>query len=622
MNFLHFVLSLLLLCHLPVAAEMSYKKAYLHDPSGRWQISDLQSQAMENYSNDLRLGFRSGAVWIRITVPAHQPVSESETQPYVLRTGPYHLDRIELHQWLKGEWKQQVAGDLINPSDTTRCHDDRYCFRLQLPPNMENTLYVRIKTHGLIAIHTQLVTDQELTAVVAKRMQSITFTLGLAVGFLCISIALLVFRRSRMKLMYFGFQTTVVLFLLVSSGFQSSWLAGLSAEANNLALDLLAVARVAMTVMLGWAVMAPHKAPASYNRCMVILLGACLVNLMLLLAGMAHLALISNVVVFGLNPLVQLWGAVRCTHLGKSRQLILVLGYCAYVVIFALGYWAQVVGTVLQPQPDWIVLLSESRFNGMVVGGFLLALVLVEQSLRERDKQTQIDKLRLEAREAQIATQLYEERRALIDMLTHELKNPLGTMTFAISTLRHKLTSQNHVTQQVNNIDDSIQRMDKLIEHVAVTNKFDGAYIAKAAVILDARNILEGMVYEFADPDRFSLNIEDQACFKADPQLLSVMLENLIQNAFKYGLVKEKINISVKQKAHGLEFEISNPVAADRMPDPKHLFDRYYRHENVQDQPGMGIGLSLVQTVAEKINATVTYRADGEHAVFNVRFNT
>jgi len=36
----------------------------------------------------------------------------------------------------------------------------------------------------------------------------------------------------------------------------------------------------------------------------------------------------------------------------------------------------------------------------------------------------------------------------------------------------------------------------------------------------------------------------------------------------------------------------------------------------------MGIGLSLVQTVAEKINATVTYRADGEHAVFNVRFNT
>jgi signal transduction histidine kinase len=298
-----------------------------------------------------------------------------------------------------------------------------------------------------------------------------------------------------------------------------------------------------------------------------------------------------------------------------------VLGYCAYAAVFALGYLAVVVRTGLQTHQDWIVQLSEWRLDGMLIGGFFLALVLVEQGLRERDKQTQINKLQSAAKESQIATQLFEERRALIDMLTHELKNPLGTMTFAISTLRHKLISNHHVLQQVNNMDDCIQRMDNLIEHVAVTNKFDGSYIAKPAVQVDAQILLEGMVSEFADPDRFSLNIEDQACFKADPQLLSVMLENLIQNAFKYGLVNEKVDISVQRKANGLEFEISNPVASDRMPDPQHLFDRYYRHKNVQDQPGMGIGLSLVQTVTQKMNATVAYRADGERAVFTVRFN-
>jgi len=621
MNFLHFLFSLLILCHLPVAAEMSYDKAYLHDPSGRMQISDVQSQAMENYSGDLRLGFRRGAVWIRITVPAHQPVSVDETHPPVLRIGSYQLDRIELHQWLKGEWKQQVAGDLITPPEKTQCQDDRYCFRLQLPPNADNTLYVRIQSQGLVAIHTQLVTDQELTAVVAKRIQAITFPLGLSVGFLLISIVLLVFRRTRMKLMYFGFQTTVVLFLLASNGFPSSLLAGLPAGANNLVLDILAVSRVAMTVLLGWTVMAPHKAPASYSRCIALLLGACLLNLVLVLTDRANFALISNLMIFALNPLVQVWGAVRCTHLGKTRQHILVLGYCAYAAVFALGYWAVVVRTGLQPHQDWIVQLSEWRLDGMLIGGFFLALVFVEQGLRERDKQTQINKLQSAAKESQIATQLFEERRALIDMLTHELKNPLGTMTFAMSTLRHKLISNHHVLQQVNNMDDCIQRMDNLIEHVAVTNKFDGSYIAKPAVQVDAQNLLEGMVSEFADPDRFSLNIEDQACFKADPQLLSVMLENLIQNAFKYGLVKEKVDISVQRKANGLEFEISNPVAPDRMPDPQHLFDRYYRHKNVQDQPGMGIGLSLVQTVTQKMNATVAYRADGERAVFTVRFN-
>jgi signal transduction histidine kinase len=213
------------------------------------------------------------------------------------------------------------------------------------------------------------------------------------------------------------------------------------------------------------------------------------------------------------------------------------------------------------------------------------------------------------------------ERRALIDMLTHELKNPLGTVKFALASLQRNLLPQDAALQRVQHIDDSINRMDALIEHVAKANKIDFSYEVKKSVRVNAQEFLEGIAAEYTHAERFTFDIQPQAWFTADPHLLAVMLENLMQNAYKYGLVDKPIHIRVKMTSDGTEFEISNPVAPDRMPDTQHLFDRYYRHENVQDQPGMGIGLSLVQSSAEKMKAAISYRQCGMNAVFTVRLN-
>jgi signal transduction histidine kinase len=114
--------------------------------------------------------------------------------------------------------------------------------------------------------------------------------------------------------------------------------------------------------------------------------------------------------------------------------------------------------------------------------------------------------------------------------------------------------------------------------------------------------------------------------------MLVIILENLLSNAWKYSVEGTKISIAVTllpgAKANGETapsdagwtcFEISNEVAVDQVPDETRLFERYYRHSGVQGLPGMGIGLSLVQSAAAKLSSTVSYQSQGSHVFFKLR---
>jgi signal transduction histidine kinase len=118
--------------------------------------------------------------------------------------------------------------------------------------------------------------------------------------------------------------------------------------------------------------------------------------------------------------------------------------------------------------------------------------------------------------------------------------------------------------------------------------------------------------------------------------MLTVIFENLISNAYKYAHSKAKIKMTIssalsfnslnryvaaeeKNNLYFTNFEISNAVGIYAAPDESRLFERYYRHPNTQDIPGLGIGLSLVQAAAQKIGASVHYFQEDGLVIFTVK---
>ena len=623
MKYFRIIILLLTLVIFRVAhAEVRYDTSFLYDPEATLQVTDLPARAMERFDNDLQMGFRSGAVWIRINIEGQLPASAVEGDGLypVLRLGPFLLDRIELFEWSEGSWQKQIAGDMRPQHADHSCPDDRYCFNLKTPITTQNTLYVRVRTHGLMSVHTHVVTLKNLPATVTSRILMINAPLWLASCLLMLGAVLLLHGDSRLIPVYCAFQVTVILFLLANTGLLYGWLGDLSPRAMNVIVDLVTALRLLTTVTLGWVLISRYQPSANYVRCIQLMLLLGILSVLLIVAGLATLGLKLIFVLYVLNSFLQLYGALSCKNLSVHRKRIWYTAHTLYVVMVLLGILNMFGGMDLTRQLSLIRSVPEWRLNGIGIWLAYFILVLYEQFSRQGEKNAELHQLRHHAVQLRATEHQLADRHALLNILTHELKNPLGTVTFALANLKNQLQLKNESMRGYNNINASIQRMDTLIANVARRNQMDAPHTGQPTELINAQRFFEKITSDFEKPERFALHIQPQAYFTADPFLLKVAFENLLRNAYQYGIADEKITVDVQMGLHGPEVEISNPVAADKMPDPQQLFDRYYRHENVRDRPGMGIGLSLVQGSAEKMNASIAYRQRGENAVFTLKF--
>ncbi len=207
----------------------------------------------------------------------------------------------------------------------------------------------------------------------------------------------------------------------------------------------------------------------------------------------------------------------------------------------------------------------------------------------------------------------------MIDMLTHELKNPLGTIRFAIASLKRNVSIDSDSLQRVKRIDDSVERMNELIEHVALSNKIDRFDASQVKESVDIAELIEVCIGDYDRIRIFRVEVERGLFISTSRLMLSLILQNLISNAYKYHLSQDTVLIKAYAQNNTAVIEVSNTIEIDKSPDPSKLFQAYYRHNNIQEQPGMGLGLSLSMSAAEKINAKIEFSQERNLVVFSLK---
>ena len=614
-------------------AGLIAEKAYLRDAAGNAGVESVEAGDFRAFEGNFQMLFETRPVWVRLTLqdaPKADADKLSATGPQVVRIGPHSLDHIELYERVAGKWVRQIAGDR-NAHTRSVCPDDYHCFALDPKRTPIYPLYLRIQTPGLAPVDMDVIQGQALMATVNARVTALTVSLTVALGLLCIGMFLAWSRKTPLFYIYCLFQASVIVFLATNTGLIERLLPLGDAETHNFLGQASLIARYFFMLIAGWVLMAYHQPTRLYSRSILGLALVSVSSMTMLVLGHVQTALLLNMLTFYGIPLVQIYGIFTARQLAGSRRYILLAAYGINATMLVVGTLV-ILGGVADPKLNSTINSGgDWRLNGLFVGLVIFLIILSEERGRRADRKLELETLRRSSDQARANEEKLNERSALIDMLTHELKNPLGTIQFSLATLKRALAGDADSLQRVQRIDASVKRMDDLIEHVANSNKIDRTGFIAQRERMPARELVQELLDEYPTLARFDMHIQDGTAFLADRKMLTLILENLLSNASKYSVPEASITVAVTLLPGagtggadaadvGLTcFEVSNEVAQGQEPDESRLFERYYRHPGVQEQPGMGIGLSLVQSAAEKIGASVSYRRQGQRVFFNVR---
>lgn len=601
----------------------------------------LAPSEFKPYSGDLRLGYSHGSTWIQLKIMPTSSASRISSSdqgtpavPLVLRVGPYLLNVVELHQKVDGHWVMQRKGDR-RPQKTAFCLEDVHCFVLHGAPDQAQTVLLRLENAGIMFVQTQVLPLDAAVQAMSQQAAQRSVFLTVAVGLLVLGLLYLTVEFSALLVIYCLYQLSVVFSVVASMGLISSLLTHWTPAAVSVASSIFLVLRVTLTVVLLWAMVASYK-PSDVSRRLVMgLLLLCGVNVMLVLLGHARLALPLNLLVFCLNPVVNVLGLLSSQGMHRRRRYVLLGWDVVYMLVVGFGLLNVLSGMSLQQRGDWLQYFGDWRLSGGLIGLVFFWAVVTEQKSRNTVKRQDLEQLRLLAEQARSEAEKFSERHALIDMLTHELKTPLGAIKFALATLKRQVQSDAEVLQRIHTINACVKRMDNLIEHVARADKVEMMKVDEIQVeVIAPDELLQDLIGDYAS-DNFVLLIEKGTAFQSNRQMLLVIFENLLSNAYKYSAPGHKIKVNVSTQAVDavplgsfkqlaktgklICFEISNHIPADAEPDESRLFERYYRHPSVQSKPGLGIGLSLVQSAARKIGASVAYRRQSDQVFFTIK---
>lgn len=189
--------------------------------------------------------------------------------------------------------------------------------------------------------------------------------------------------------------------------------------------------------------------------------------------------------------------------------------------------------------------------------------------------------------------------------VSHDLRTPLAVIDTLSQVLRLKYADvlDDDGLEHLHRLRRAAQRMNGLISDILVLSRATQSELIMNDVDLSA--LARDLIAEFQqkDPNRtVEVVIEDEMTVRGDPRFLSVVLQNLLSNAWKYSSKTHRPRIEVGHRVGDGQtvFHVRDNGAGF---DPAHadsLFVAFQRLHTAEEFEGIGIGLATVKKIIDR----------------------
>jgi len=204
----------------------------------------------------------------------------------------------------------------------------------------------------------------------------------------------------------------------------------------------------------------------------------------------------------------------------------------------------------------------------------------------------------------------FERERRFAADAAHELRTPISVLKVHLHNLAHELSPDD---PNIAHLKNGIDRMNHLVEQILLLHRTAPDQFMANFIALDlhtlAQEVISQLYPEFAAKDQHIELVGSSSQMIGDRFALKTLLQNLLGNAKKYTPQGGQILITVQPNSQGVSLKVEDSGPGIPPDEYDRVFERFHRvggDRHASSQPGCGLGLAIVQHIAELHQAQIT----------------
>ena len=217
-------------------------------------------------------------------------------------------------------------------------------------------------------------------------------------------------------------------------------------------------------------------------------------------------------------------------------------------------------------------------------------------------------------------------RTDFIANVSHELKTPLAVMGNYATMLQRPNITEEEKNEYAKAISEAARKLAQLITNILKLNKLENQQIFPMPKEYDLGEQLCECLLGFEDAWEaknleIKTDIEDNVRIKSDPELLSLIWNNLISNAIKFTPAGGTIGITLKTEDNDVIVTVSDTGCGIKPEVGQHIFEKFYQGDTSHATQGNGLGLALVKRVVDILGGEIGVQSVyGQGSSFTAKF--
>ena len=191
-----------------------------------------------------------------------------------------------------------------------------------------------------------------------------------------------------------------------------------------------------------------------------------------------------------------------------------------------------------------------------------------------------------------------------VALVSHELRTPLASILAAGETAMMPSVRDEAMGELLDIIVRQARRLAEMVEQLLLAARLEAGEREVELREVEVASLARLAARDLAPSGRaVEVDGPDEAVVTADPDLLRRVLDNLLDNAHKYGAPPVRLTVEPR----GREVVVSVLDAGPGVPaeERERVFERFARLRDTRRQPGLGLGLPIVRGLVEACGGRV-----------------